>query len=508
MPVAVFVIAALLLIAPLPVHAGVELVLGWDAQTGWNSNVFRDETDEQSDLSVSTGPALRLLDRVGDLRFDVSYRPRYQAFLELEDANAFEHFANVGLNWSITPRTELVVSNRFAETSTLNEILDDSDPLVDAGEVVIDRSKVLRNSASATLLHRLSERNNLEATFSHGIFEYDQAGRPDSRSFRGSVTARRSLDLRQTAGLGFAISRHNFLETSGRPETGTTIFEAFAVYGGNLSRSLSLTLSGGPRWSLRDDRDSDGQPFPQYAFTNDGFLVRAVCLQGITCTRDQARAPFFDLGSGNQVAPQPVASVPITSLTFEDGAPEEEAQLNYSALAVLAYRRERYGAQLSYTRRENPNSGSGVSTTLDVVALTGSWEPATRWALSFVASWQTQASDSDLARSVPVLNPGGATVFLDADRNPVSDLADAAFAVLDVAEFGALRSVDGSSSEFESTAYQISLSANYDLTRRLRLGGGVTWWQQTAEQTFRPDRKIDNLRFQLGFRWSFAPIGL
>jgi hypothetical protein len=507
MPAAVLVVAALLLGTSLPASAGVELLLGWDARTNWNSNVLRDETDEESDFSIYTGPDLVLRSRTGDLRYDLSYRPRYEAFLELEDADAFEHYAEGELDWSITRRTELSLSNRFAQTRTLGQLLEDPDPVLLEGEVVIDRSEILRNTSSAALVHQLSARNSLDVNVNYGLFEYDNERRSDARSLGGSATVRRALDRRQTAGIGAAITRQDFLESIDRPESGTTIFEGFAVYRAILSRSVTFSLSGGPRWSLQDELDAE-QPFPQYATTGNGFLFRASCAApGAACTEEEARAPFF-LSDFTQVPPQPVASVPITSLTFEDGAPEEELALNYSAAAVLAYRRERYGAELSYTRRENPNSGTGLSTNLDVVSLRGSWEPARRWRLSFVASWQKQASDSSFPRRVGVLSADGATVFLDADRNPVADPADAVFAVADVGEFVVLRSVGEGSSEFESTAYRVALRADHDLTRRLKLRAGAFWWQQTTEQTGAVNRTIENIRFELGFTWTFTPIVL
>lgn len=501
---AALVIVALLLAAP-PTAGAVELLLGWDARTVWDSNVLRDESDKESDFSILTGPNLRARERRGDLRWDVSYRPRYQVYLDLEDADTFEHYADFSSDWSISRRTELRLDNRFARTRTLNDVLED--PIDASGEVVIDRTAVLRNSTSATLLHRLSPRSELEFNLGQQFYEFQDDRRSDSRAFRGAATLRRALDTRQTVGFGFAGSRQDFQETTNRPENGTTIVEGFAYYRVLLSRNLTLSLTGGPRWSFPDELD-DEQEFSQYVTTGDGFLFRASCVPAPGCAAPVARAPFFDLQNNNvPVAPIRVASMPRVDLPFVGGeAPEQEDSFNYSAAVSLAYWRKRYGAELGYTRGESPNSGLGVSTNLDVVSLRGSWEPANRWRLSFVSSWEKQTSENRFTRQIGVVSGVPAQVLLDAQGRVVSDLADARYLALDVAEFAALSSGDDASADFEIEAYRFQFRVEHDLTRRLQLRGAATWWEQTSQQTGRSDRTVDNLRFELGLTWSFAPI--
>lgn len=333
---------AVLVAAPLPARA-VDLLLGWDARGVWTSNVFRTERDEESDFSIYTGPNLGLRVDQGDLRFDVEYRPRYEAFAEFTDVSGFEHFADVEASWSITRRTDVNFINRFARTSSLREIVEGGlvvdDPT--SGDVFADRESILRNFATASVNHVFSPRLYLSTSFDQQLYRYDDAARADSTSYRVGSTLRRQLTRRQTAGLGFGVTQQRFdLE----PEQVNHIVEAFGLYEFVVDPAWRVSLSGGPAWVLPDE----GQ---EVLVVDDGGIE----------TR----------GGGDDV-----------NLTFYGNG-------------LIRYARPTHSVELSYTRRASVASGTGAATNLDIVALVGTWIPDRRWRFTLRTSWDRQTSAYD-----------------------------------------------------------------------------------------------------------------
>jgi hypothetical protein len=452
--------------------------------------------------------------RQGDLRYSVQYSPRYEAFLDLDDANAFEHFATVAATWSVDRRTELHLDNRFSYSRGLRDVFEPTGPDPEEGEILIDREAVLRNAASASASRWLSPRTQLVMNLSQQYYDYEDEARSDATSFRGGASLRRLLTQRQSAGFGLAVTRQDNLDTDFQEGRGTTFFETFALYDLVISRTLTFSLAAGPSWVLPDEFEDD-RTVLQYATTSAStpfgsvpFLAdRASCsAEGVagSCT---GVAEAFDRDTGDEVF-VPVSAMPIISVPFQDGAPEADGNLTIFGNVSLSYRREPFAWTLGYTRRASNTSGLGTSTNLDVARATATWSPARRWLLNLRAAWQRQTSASEIPNVAALVADAGATVFLNANGAVVDDPADAEFEVRNVALIDRVRTVDLIDDAVDTTSYTFDLRASHNLTRQLRLQGVASYWYQTSGGETGSDTQRQSLRFELGVTWSFDPIPL
>jgi len=497
-------LAAALILLSSSARGAVDLELGWDSRAVWTSNVFRSSDEEEDAFSLLNGPNIGLRQRQGDLRFDVLYRPRYEFFPDLRDADAFEHYLSADSSWSIDRRTTVSLRERFVYSRALRRLFDVTDPAdPEAGELIVDREAVFRNDASIDLSRFLSRRMVATIRFDHGLRDYERATRSDSVSYGGSVNLRRILSPRQSAGLGLSGSRFVNEESANVPEDrGTTVVQLFALYELQILPALRLSVSAGPAWTQSDQIDQDQVLFEQYARSGP-FLL----------TPSGGAAPAFDATTGDQVGFVPLSAVPVAELPLVGDFEASDSSIEVFGNVVLSYDREPFWWSIGYNRYATNTSGFGATTTLDTVTAAADWQVARRWRLAARAAWRRQTTLSDvLSRLDGVLADTGSTVLLDAFGRVVTDPALAAFEVRDVATYEA---VAGrlSDSAFEITTWDFQLRATHDLTRHLRVQALVAYWIQSVEneQTIfsrASDDERDSWRFELGFTWSFEPISL
>jgi hypothetical protein len=436
-------VAAVLLSAPLQA-AAVELLLGWDARGAWDSNVFRSPSDEQDSFSLYTGPNLGLRQRRGDVRFELEYRPRYEAFVEFSDASDFEHFANARANWTLSPRTEFTASNRFSRSLSLREVIDD-EVVVDPseGDVFLEREPTLRNTTNVGANHWLSKRMQFGTNFSYQLFDFEEQGRADSSTYRGSTTLRRLLTHRQTGGFGVAASQQVFdLD----PERVNTVVETFGIYEIVIDPTWTASFSGGPAWVIPDDSGPE-------------VLVR----------------------DGN---------------SFSESSGDEDTSLTFYGTGAIRYERAPYTFDLSYTRRASASTGAGATTNLDTVTMLASWNPDRKWRVSMRATWQKQTSAYDqLEFTGQFVGPGCG--MLPGICQPVyQNVSDA----VDVTSYR----VNFRVSRLLTRRLQLHALASWwyqDST-----GGLET--TSSGNLISEPDETRDSLRFELGVSWDFDPIAL
>jgi hypothetical protein len=510
-------LAASLVTASLPADAA-DLELGWTGRGVWTSNVFRTTTNEEDAFSVYTGPDIAIYQTRGDVQYNLEYRPRYEAFVDLDDANATEHFANADLAWTINPLTQVAFHNSFARSVGLRGVFDPLGPDPDAGEILVDRESILRNLATGSFSRWLSQRNQLVVNVSHYYFDYEEEERPDSQNFRGAVNLRRTLSRRQTAGIGFAVSRLDNEETSFQEDRGTTYLETYAIYELLVSRTLRFSLAAGPTWILPDDF-ADERAQLQYAVTRQTIFINGARFQfpvlasRAACTGDLASscatpAPIIDLTTNAPPILPPTLQLPIVDVPYQDGAPSADSSLTLFGSASLIYDRPPYRGVLSYTRRASNSGGLGGSTNLDIATAALVWEPDRRWHFMARTSWSRQTSATEFPIAGGVVDPAGEDLLLDEAGRIVTDPAAARYSIPGVARIGAVRTVDFLDDAVDVTAYRVELRASHRLTRRFTVDAIGSYWYQTSGADERVDADRQSFRFELGFSWSLDPISL
>jgi hypothetical protein len=395
------------------------------------------------------------------------------------------------------------LQNRFSRSRGLTEEFDQLGPVLEEGEVFVDREATLRNDATASISRMLSPRTTLGLTLNQRFWDFERPERADALSFRGSAHVRRSLTRRQGAGFGFAASRYQTQETDFQQERGTDIFEAFAIYDFVISRTMRFAVSAGPAWVMSDDVNEDPLALQYRSFAVSG--QHSVLLEP---SGAPAQAVLVATGAPAGSIAVRTSGIPRVPLPFVGGPPEIDATVNLFGNVSLTYSRRPFSWSIGYTRRANNTSGTGTTNNLDVASISGGWEPERRWRLGARATWQRQTSISEF----PVIegfdtSATGVSVLLDGAGVPVSDPALAVYEVQNVAENVAIRA-DLDDSAFEVTSYNFNVNASYRISPRLHAEAVGGYWFQTSEGDFAEETDRQSFRFALGLTWSFDPFPL
>jgi len=520
-------ILALLLLAAAPAGAA-ELDLGWDSRMVWDSNPLRSPDDEDPDFSVYVGPNVGIRERGRALDYSLSYRLRYEQYVDLSSVNGFEHFANAQATWRTGPRSQLSFRNSFSRTRGLGidflEPVPGVDPVGATGELQFRRAPVVRNLATATYGYQLSKLWSFESTLDGTIYEYEDELRQDVLSLRGSGQFTRPVTQRLLVGLGGAFTRQEFDDTPRSLERGTSIVEGFGIASYQFSPTLALSLAGGPAWTQPDDLGGESMAPRNLVGRDGGGTGRLVNPAG--CIIPLAGVPAGTISSQSCVVPGsgvflpgaliPTAAVDPTRIRFDavdilGDSEDPDPSLTFFGRAALIKTWRTVQGELSYRRSASTSSGIG-STNLDVASVVLSWKPdRQRWRFDARATWTLQTSASDFPGTDILLSPTGTPVWVLNGRVFESDPGGGATFVPNAARVVGVRTLGSSRSDFEVETLLFDLRAHRRVSENLVLTAQTGWWRQesrsgAASGGSSDPRTIDNLRFQVGFTWDLDPI--
>ncbi len=500
------VVALLLFVAAGPVSArGMELVLGWQGSTRWDSNVLRSSENEEADFSILTGPTLELRKPEGHLTGELRWQSLWRGFLETSDANGFDHSGDLGVRWQADARSRFELDNQFSQTDSVTSLLDSADAgLAGAGRSVEAGTElILQNNVRGAFSRRLSPRMTLEASVANSLVEFEDETNSDSRSTRGALQLTRALNERIVAGIGTAFTRQDFQDTIFQEGSGASIAEVFGVFNYQISPTLSMSLNLGPALNQPDDIDAIRR-VPEVP-TLGSFLVDAASCPNSVFGSGCSPAIAQNLTTGDTGnLPIATGSVPIVEAAFLDGAPEVDDTLTLFGAFSLVKRWERSSAQIRLQRRTSASSGNGASTDLTLANVVFNWQPARRWSLTAVAAWALQTSASEFPITELVVAPG--TVFVDANGRLVDDASQAAFRADGAAIASSVRTIGSSDSAFEQTIYKLQFRAIRRISQRLAVNARASFLRSEQSGDLQSDTTRDIYRLDIGLRWEFDPI--
>lgn len=209
-------ILALLLLAVAPAAGAAQLELGWDSRMTWDSNPLNSSNDEDPDFSAYVGPDIAIRERSQVFDYWLSYRLRYEQYVEESSVNGFEHFADARGTWRIGSRSELSFGNSFSRTRGFAvdflEPVPGIDPAGTTGELHFQRDPILRNFTTASYSYQLSKLWSFESTLDGSLYDYEDEFRQDVL-LRGSGQFVRALSERLRVGFGGAFTRQEFDDT-------------------------------------------------------------------------------------------------------------------------------------------------------------------------------------------------------------------------------------------------------------------------------------------------------
>jgi hypothetical protein len=508
---------ALLVLFAAPAWA-VELELGWDARTGWDSNPLRSENDEESDFSFYVGPNLGLSERKGRYDFLVYYRPRYEQYVDLSSVNGFEHFARGHVHYRVSPRTDLTVSHDFSRTRGLGidfiEPVPGIDPVDAVAELRFRRSPTLKNSSKATLVHRLTPLWSVESNFDAVLYDYEDEFRSPVQSLRGSAQLTRPLTPLLVAGFGSAVTRQNFDESEISVGNGTTIFEAYAVARYQISPTLDLSFAGGPAWSQPDEANDTSKTRPHGLLSLPGgtlLMDPTDCAPGSgpngTISRSECLRTALQLPIASNTPVDP-GRMDFTEVDVLGDIEDPDGSVTFFGRAALNKQWRNFNGALSYERRASTSSGLG-STNLDLALAMLTWLPdRRRWRFDARATWTRQTNATELPLTDELLSPTPITVYVDSRGRVFEQPVPGAIVIPNASRVVGVRNTGFQDSGVETESWRFDLRATCRFDENWLATASAGWIRQESTGDFQEPTTIDNLRFQLGFTWTLDPIEL
>lgn len=477
-----------------------ELELGLEAGAVYDDNVFSTPEDRESDVAGRIGPRLRALDEGGALGWEVYYRPVYQRYLDLRDADDWDHDAYAALRWSISPRTTLRLSERFLDASNVNQALvaaAGADPTVEP-TFRVGTSRSQYNQLEASLEHALAARHLVSLAAARYDTSYDES------ADETAVTALQASYLylltpldRIGVGLSGTQQEVDYEAFEGRT---TRFYNASLRWVRQFDPTLALDVSAGPAWIDESDPETvdllpEQSRYPVIS-TGEGLApVRAS-----TCPLNGEGRRFLDercrgFGRGTPFLDAAFLSE-SADLPRIGGTPSSDSDVTYFAAISLTKEWRSVSGTLSYERDASTSAQlSGVVS--DTVSTHVTWHPpALRWGVSLYAVLER--------RELP---NGGFTIQEIVEPATVAGVSDVAEAV----GFSYVKT----SSSANVDDYLAGLYVTYDLLAGRAASGhqaqlylNVAWQRQELDGEAARSTRWDRLRVVAGVIYTLPRIRL
>jgi len=490
-PLAAFLLALCLLSGSA---GAVEAVLGVEGSTGYNSNVFDQSTDVQGDGSLRMGPNIALRDQRGQLNWEISYQPSYEAYYTVHGINSFYQLGDGSLSWKPSAATELYANDSLSYTPARTSNFETNQPgLLSTPGPVFGNNFVTQNNAVVGLRHTLSPRWLSELSISNSLANYQGSRFSDSMSTVAQAFATYVWSPTDRIGSGLGATRQTTAPPIGKTN-GTNYYQLFGIWNHEFSPTWSLSLNAGPSLVDPDKRDlvttrQNAPLFSRIALTPTGTELQP--LDGNSCT------PFEGVlvAEGCRTIPVNAALVGLAqtgTLTQIGTAPKSGGMsITYFANLSMTKRWTWFDARVAYVRSASNSSGFAQSLITDTLTFTGDWNPSPLWALTVTGIFTRQQSDSEqpflLTEVKPVAIPVGGGLFFTG------------------AEAQGLRAFSQKSG-LQVMNYGLSTQLNRKITSRTFVYGRASYQKQTTKRDIVGSFNTDSYVVTIGFRYEFDPI--
>jgi len=510
LPLAAFLLALCLLSGSA---GAVEAVLGVEGQTGYNSNVFYQSTNVVSDGSLRMGPNITLRDQRGQLNWEISYRPSYEAYYTVHGINSVYQLGNGSLSWKPSAATEFYANDSFSYTPTRTSNFETNQPgLLATPGPVFANNFVTQNNGVVGLRHALAPRWLSELSISNSLANYQGSRYSNSMSTVAQAFATYVWSPTDQIGTGLGATRQTTEPPIGKTN-GTNYYQLYGIWNHEFSPTWLLNINAGPTLVDPDKRDLVTTRQNAFLFARqvptqsgsvlspfdgggcipfNGILVAEGCptLGGIGNPVDLSQTLVLD--SNGQVV-----DLTQTGTLQQTGSSASSGGMNvtYFANVSMTKRWTWFDARVAYVRSASNNSGFAQSLITDSVTLTGDWNPSPLWELTVTGIFTRQQSDNQV------------TVLL----TPVTGVPNLFAAgpqgvfFFDGAQAQGLR-VFSQKSGLEVMNYGLSTQLNRRITRRTYVYGRASYEKQTTKRDIVGSYNTDRYIVTIGFRYEFDPI--
>ena len=178
-----------------------EFEVSIENRIGGDDNIFGTSRDQVEDGFYEFAPKLVVREEREEVNYNVRYMPVYQAFFDHDNANGWDHFTDGELDWRITPRDTLGVSQRFSDTRRVRleatEAAAGLPPVLEEN----DRDRVRRIHAAVYYSRQFTPTLGARVSFQFEDIDFDSLRQTDTRAYSGSLAGNYAVSARTTLGL-------------------------------------------------------------------------------------------------------------------------------------------------------------------------------------------------------------------------------------------------------------------------------------------------------------------
>lgn len=490
-----------------PAAAGAQIFThGIGSEGYWTDNVYSTSEDTIDDGAVRVLPWGQVEDRDGDLTGSFRYGPSYDYYFQESDIRGFDHDAVGSLQWRMTPRTTLSLTDGFRRNHTVarfNELAQPGGDLV----TVSRRDAVVSNQFDAVLQHSFTPVDLVSVSASYGIVDLSGKNGTDSEYVYGGFFYQRLLSERTRLGGRVSVSRQTAkpgdpLEGAvQQPDRDTDYYNASAVLGHDFSPTLHLTLSAGPAL-VRSDQQELGTAARviAYPLLDDGGVRSFV--DANTCPTNKAGDRIFADGCQAIEPARPLtdpqfqflSTFNATTVPVIRGSSVDDSSSTYFADVSIAKEWERVTGSLTYRRSEDRTSTLGAIS--DILFGRARWEISAKLSTSLLASYERRSLATQSQVFLLVVANGDAP--LPAYQLPPPPVQVA------TAQFARASSVDTDAS---IDVTNVSWLMNYQFAERAELYSIVAYRDESpSAEAANLFREVNRFTLTIGVRYAFDPI--
>jgi len=532
----------LILVGFAGVANATDLDLSLTTTAGYDDNIFRTDKDTKDDASFRFGPTVRIRDETSKASYNVSYNPVYEKFASWTEADEWSHFAHGALDYQLSDRTLVSLSENFRFAQSLNR-----GPLTaqrdatgsDIGFVPnteIRREDVYLNTASASVFHNFTAHTQGEFTVNHNFFDSDRKDASKNNVVSGFANVMHTLSARDQVGLGGGASWQRFDGVRGQPQTDTFIFRLTGSWIHNFGQDTELTLQGGPAVIYTDQengRTGIVDQYPHQLVTSMKSIGNAYASLGLSVPSDATFADgtpvtdnSFEIGAGSVLIPEdgtcqmsgvggqivfdrsncsynvivdsnvyPVdandiatmKTLPLSYVSGNGGGSDTEVTA-FGEVSISHHWFPELSSRASFIRSAAGATSLGSSTVSDHAMLETIWNPTRRLDLQVRGDWLRRKSPNDITNTYVVI---GDTDFGFA--NNVVTSTDLVAATIN--------------NTVDTEYWRVSGRAAYRTSRRSTVTLRASYQHQDTDRgSSRSNSSFENVLVILGFRYDLDPF--
>ncbi|MCH2172301.1 hypothetical protein MK489_16075 [Myxococcota bacterium] len=514
------------------------------ASLEYENNVFRQSTGTDSDGGVRTIGTVGLYDASDQFAYRVQYSANYQQFFVRNVVDDVNQNFQASLEYQVTPRLQVLASERFMYTNAFTAEFFENDPTADdIDDSTTDvRNRDIQNYASLGFIYGLSSRIAVNGVIGHTLYDPEGERRIGSQTVNGSLDATYRLNRGIRAGAGVSATFQFFDAGQGFESSQSQIYQVYAVYLHEFTAGTRFRVRVGPAFILSEEDETpssfSGQPvYPGAQFfparLPDGSIGSAVAVpvaeefgQPTVCAAgsqlfgrpvyvsgncpvsivppvqgtfipERAADPSFDTGF-NQILE---ANSEGQTLSFDPSiqpAPKgsDSSKSTVFVSASLLHRwSENINSTLTYRRSQSDTSGEQGTTIRDAVTFWTNWTISPRWRLDARMQWRKRTSASVLSQTF---------VAVDVDRIGTGGVVPVIRFRDPVTQQGLL--VSASRNRIvDNERYLFGVTMNRNLTRRLNAFLRFNLFYTASDLN---GREVNDYRINLGLQYIFQPIRL